>query len=394
MDDNKPPDSILPIKPAPEESTANETDKNEEVIDVPAKKRRKFDFIRFDHTRFSNKQWAIIGIALAIIVICGGFGAYKLFKHLTRPTGQNLIYTPAPKTTEPSRLTGLMVKPDLNKRPITGVMIENSPDARPQSGLLDAGVVVEAIAEGGITRFLAMYEEAMPSQIGPVRSVRPYYIDFALPFQSSIAHVGGSPEGLSQVRSLGVRDLDEFANGGSFWRSTSRYAPHNVYTSTAKLDALQKAKGYTKSDFTSFPRAHIERPAAKPTATKIDLSISGYFYSVHYKYDRHSNSYLRSEGGQPHTDDRTHKQLHPKVVIALVMSYSIESDGKHSRYQTVGKGTCYVFQNGVLVKGIWRKSSRSAQITFKDATGKSILLNPGQTWITLVGLSSDVSYSP
>jgi hypothetical protein len=104
-------------------------------------------------------------------------------------------------------------------------MIENSPDARPQSGLQDAGVVVEAIAEGGITRFLTLFQESQPQYIGPVRSLRPYYIDFAAPFQAGIAHVGGSPEALSRVRNGSYRDLDQFFNSAYFSRISARPAP-------------------------------------------------------------------------------------------------------------------------------------------------------------------------
>ncbi len=346
-----------------------------------------------EHIHLKKWQWAIVGSAAAILIVLGGIGGYYLYKHITKTTPLAQIKaTPKPKT-EPSRLTGLPVKPELNLRPVTGVMIENSPDARPQSGLLDAGLVVEAIAEGGITRFLALYEDAQPSYIGPVRSVRPYYLDFAMAFNASIAHVGGSPEALGQVRGLKVRDLDEFANAGAYQRITQRYAPHNVYTSTAKLDKLNKAKGYTSSIFTSFPRKK-DQPSKKPTATSINMDISGFYYNTHYDYDTKTNSYKRKEGGVAHTDERSKKQLSPKVVISLVMSYSIQSDGKHSKYATTGTGTAYIFQDGIVTKATWHKASRSAQITFTDAGKKTVRLNAGQTWLTLVGSSQDVTYRP
>jgi hypothetical protein len=261
-------------------------------------------------------------------------------------------------------------------------MIENSPDARPQSGLKDAGVVYEAIAEGGITRFVALYQEAQPDYIGPVRSVRPYYLDFIRPFEASIAHVGGPPQALSDIKTLGVVDLDQFANGGSYRRITARFAPHNVYTSMANLDALNSSKGHTSSNFTGFARKK-EAPSAQPTAKSIDISISSAFYNVHYDYDVATNSYKRSEGGAAHLDEKTGAQITPKVVIALVMSRGIASDGQHTNYATTGSGHMYVFQDGILTEGTWAKADRTAQFVFAANNGQPIKLNPGQTWITI-----------
>ncbi|MEO5949287.1 MAG: DUF3048 domain-containing protein, partial [Candidatus Saccharimonas sp.] len=154
-----------------------------------------------------------------------------------------------------SPLTGLEVADEaITKQAVTGIMIENSPDARPQSGLKDAGIIYEAVAEGGITRFLAIYQEAKPQLIGPVRSVRMYYVDWIAAYNASIAHIGGSAAALKEVRNGSYRDIDQFFNAPYYWRATDRYAPHNVYTSFAKLDALNAAKGYTSSSFTGFTR--------------------------------------------------------------------------------------------------------------------------------------------
>ena len=115
-------------------------------------------------------------------------------------------------------------------------MIENSPDARPQSGIKQAGVVYEAIAEGGITRFLALYQEAKPGLIGPVRSVRMYYVDWAAPYNASIAHIGGSAAALAEVRNGNYRDIDQFFNSGSYWRAIA--TPRTMYTPTLSASTL------------------------------------------------------------------------------------------------------------------------------------------------------------
>lgn len=300
--------------------------------------------------------------------------------------------TPAKPTTEPSKLTGLPVDPALNKLPVTGVMIENSPDARPQSGLNQAGIIFEAVAEGGITRFLALFQDTSPDYIGPIRSSRPYYLDWLLPFDAAYAHVGGSPDALAQIKSLNVKDMDQFSNGGSYQRITQRYAPHNVYTSMQALHDLEQAKGFTTSNFTSFPRAEKGQPAAQPNPTAIDLSISSYLYNPHYDYDAASNSYKRSEGGKPQTDEKSGDQLAPKVVIALVMPSAIASDGTHTSYDTIGSGPMFIFQNGGLIQGTWKKDSRTAQFVFLGNDGQPVKLAPGQTWISMVGTSGAVTY--
>jgi hypothetical protein len=177
---------------------------------------------------------------LVILLLSGLLlGFYYFFSEVPKPPQKNLAR--GPQTTVASPLTGVQVPPELAKRPVTGIMIENSIYARPQSGIQDAGVVFEAIAEAGITRFLTLYQDAKPQYIGPVRSLRPYYIDWAGSFDASIAHIGGSPDALKRIRN-GGKDLDQFFNSGSYWRQPTREAPHNVYTSFKLLDRLNRQK--------------------------------------------------------------------------------------------------------------------------------------------------------
>jgi hypothetical protein len=362
-------------------------------MNVPPRQRLKWIFFKPDH--MSRKQWLMTDAIIILVILLGIVAAASIYRHLTKVkpvtnVEQTKREEAGPKT-EASRLTGLQVDPASNQRPVTGVMIENSPDARPQSGLTEAGVVVEAIAEGGITRFLALYQEAKPAYIGPVRSARPYYLDFALAFNASLAHVGGSPDALKQIKSLKVRDIDQFHNPNGYQRITQRYAPHNMYTSMGRLDALNKARGYKSSEFVSWPRKE-DNASRTPEAKFIDMTISSFYYNTSYKYDLKSDSYRRSEGGRPHIDERSRKQISPKVLIAMVTNYRIHSDGVHSIYRTTGKGTVYIFQDGGVTRGTWHKSQRNSQVTFTDSKNQPIKLNAGQAWITLVGKSSDIRY--
>lgn len=339
--------------------------------------------------KLTKKQWIIVGV-VAVLIIGGGI-VLALTRH-SAPPAKPVANAPKPApVTISSPLTGLPVTAAQAKLPVTGVMIENSDFARPQSGLREAGVVFEGIAEAGITRFLALYQEAQPGNIGPIRSARPYFLQWALGFDAPLAHVGGSPEALQDIKTWHAKDLDQFFNAGAYHRISSREAPHNVYTSMSQLRALEKSKGWNSSTFTGFSRKKPS-PAKTPTASSIDFSISSANYSVHYAYDATANAYKRSEGGAPHLDATTKKQLEPNVVIALVMPYSLESDGYHSDYGTIGSGKMYVFQDGTATIGTWKKTSNTSQFQFLDAKGQPIKLNPGQTWISAVGSASDVSY--
>ncbi len=294
--------------------------------------------------------------------------------------------------TVPSPLTGLPVSEEEASRPVTAIVIENSPDARPQSSLDEAGFVFESIAEGGITRFLAFYQETRPDPIGPVRSLRPYFSDWVLTFDASIAHVGGSAEALGEVGTLGLKDLDQFAYGSSYYRTTDRFAPHNVYTDFDKLDALNKSLGYTSSDFESFPRK-AEKPLGTPKATKIVANISSFTYEASFVYDAESNTYLRRIAGTPDKDRESGKRIAPKVVIVMEAPFTVSGDGRY-HYDLVGNGKVTIFQDGNVEVGTWKKSSRSDQITFTaDSDGSVIELNPGQVWLTVLSPTQEVEYS-
>lgn len=297
-----------------------------------------------------------------------------------------VVYTPVKAKPVPkfySPLTGVDVGDEaITKRPVTGIMIENSPDARPQSGLKDAGVVYEAIAEGGITRFLALYQESRPALIGPVRSVRPYFVEWGATYDASIAHVGGSARALQMIRSGGYGvDLDQFFNSGAYWRSSDRRAPHNVYTSFDRMDQLVASKGKVSSSFTPLERKD-ETASKTPNATHIHLPISGTWYDVDYSYDAATNNYNRNVGGAAHVE-REGGQLSPKVVVAIQVSMTrAMEDGYREQIVTTGSGKAYVFQDGTVTEATWQRPDVKSQLVLTDSAGKPLKLNRGQTWIT------------
>lgn len=336
---------------------------------------------------------AIIG---SIVVLAAGATTYFLLAQPTpKPDTTPIAVKPKPKPAVKyySTLDGTEVG-DQNAltAPVTAVMIENSPDARPQSGLKQAQVVYEAIAEGGITRFLCIYQQNKPGLIGPVRSLRMYYLDWAAPYQASIVHVGGSAASLTEVKNGQYRNIDIEYHGGASWRATDRYAPHNVYTNFDKLSTLNGQLGYTKSEFTSFTRADGKAADTK-TATSIDIAISGPLYNSHYAYDTATNTYVRNQNGAPHTD-REDGQISPSVVVVLKVDMAtVMEDGYRESITTSGSGKAYVFQNGTVQEVQWNKASRTAPLKLTDTAGKDIALNRGQTWIAAVPNSGgDVSW--
>jgi hypothetical protein len=384
---------------------------------IPTPRRNRFDFYsqqqkrqpkllrpgghfwRLKHwlsERLTKKQLIIGGIVF--VAILGGAVAFAMNYQTASPKPpappKLAVMKPAPIPIY-SPLTGMSVSATDAKRPVTAVMIENSDFARPQSGLDQAGVVFEAIAEGGITRFMALYQEAQPGNLGPIRSVRPYFLQWALGFDAAVAHVGGSPDALSDIQSWNVKNLDEFYNGSYYHRISSREAPHNMYSSMADLNQLEASKGWTTSTFTGF-RRKSDSKSKSPNATSVDFNISSSDFFDHYDYDAANNAYLRSEGGAKHVDAETGKQLEPKVVVAMVVPLSqgaLDATGAYySDYAVIGSGQAYIFQDGTVTTGTWSKSGSTSQIVFTDANNNPIKLNAGQTWVTAVANNGEVNY--
>jgi len=383
----------------PEEISSKEQSievKNESLINDNQKKRK---FIKWHLT----KKETIIASSVAVIAIgISSFFIYKDISHkvIAVSTSKPIISFKSkiinPNILVPSTLSGQLVPPKDNQRPITAVMIENTPYARPQSGLSQASVVFEALTEGGITRFMALYQPNLPTYLGPVRSLRPYFLDWAMGFNAPIAHVGGSPQALSEVNSLQARNLDYLLYPSYYQRISSRPAPHNVYTSLNNLLSLEASKGYNSSDFKGWPRQPA-KPSQQPSVTSINFDMSYSTYNVSYQYDQQTNSYNRSEGGAPQIGANTNKQISPQVVIGLVVPWSQgsldTSDAYYSVYQNIGSGEAYVFQDGQLTIGKWYKPSIKAPLSFTTNSGQPLKLIPGQTWITVIGSKADLTYN-
>lgn len=330
-------------------------------------------------------KWLILLVFTAICV--GGFFIWDSYT-ATTDLGLAEIIIPQKKELElfPAPYSGLMVEEGrLNVRPIA-VMIENHPDSRPQSGLNEADIVYETFAEGGITRFLAIYQSQKPKEIGPVRSARPYYVEWADSYNALYAHIGGSVEGLNLINTLGVSDLNQFSLGSYFWRDNSRWAPHNVYTTVDKLMSAADSKGYetTDNNILGYQFKDDIEEELRSVAQKFTVNFN-YSYGPTYTYNVNCNCYYRSLVGVKQIDKNTKERIQAKNVVIVFSSMGSQRvrNSTYTTIKTTGTGKAYIYLDGKKITGIWKRVN-GKPIRFYDANVKEIKLNRGTTWIDIV----------
>ncbi|MDI3481138.1 MAG: hypothetical protein PWQ97_793 [Tepidanaerobacteraceae bacterium] len=282
-------------------------------------------------------------------------------------------------------LTGLrdMDEKYVNQRPLA-VMIENEYHARPQSGLDKAGVVYEILAEGGITRFLAIFAGTNADEVGPIRSARPYFIDYAMEYGSIYVHYGASPQGYSDIKKLKIDDIDGIYDSTTFWRDTSRSAPHNAYSSTEKMLKASEKRGYLKPMELNVWKFNTED--APPEGEAVERFKLTYFnnYSVSYTYDSGKKEYERFINGKPHVDRITGKPIFVKnIIIQFNDTKVIDKEGR-LEIKTTGFGDAYYISDGYCEKIKWEKSKRSARTIYTLDDGTELEINPGNTWIQVL----------
>ena len=348
-------------------------------------------------------------------------GANQASSGSSLPTASNaLVEDPNAPRTESCPLNGAMHTQKakdfwVQRRPLA-VMIENHQEARPQSGLSFADVVYEAVAEGGITRFMALYYCNLSDvQVGPVRSARTYYLDWLGEYDALYAHVGGAntpgpADALGQIIKYDVKDLNQFSIGFPvYWRDYQRLGhpvatEHTMYSTTQKLWEVGAKRGWTATDSAGVKwdskfipwKFKDEKPGTTASNINVTFWESQPNYTVEWSYDPTSNSYKRKNGGAAHMDLDNNTQLSSKVVIVQFEKESNANDGYpgnvHLLYGTTGSGKALIFQDGVVTEGKWMKASRLARTKYVDQNGKEIQFNKGQIWIQTVPERSKVSY--
>ncbi|MFA6391752.1 MAG: DUF3048 domain-containing protein [Patescibacteria group bacterium] len=348
--------------------------------------------------KFLNKRSTKI-ILIAVLTI-GLVVTISYFVFKDDSVDQNSeINSNVSESLEPRVLDGVMVEKDKTNRYPFAVMVENLSTVRPQSGLDKAGIVYEALAEGGITRFLAIYTTADEiKEIGPVRSARPYYLDWVAEYSPLYAHAGGSPDAIRLLQQIdNIINLDQIGGQHAyFWRDASRStaSEHTLFTSSELLTyALRDNEAPEEGDYEPW-LFKAEKTASQRVneAKKISIDYSTFSYKVDYQYDFANNRYMRLNGDVPHTDFVTGNQLFAKNVIVQYVKTRI-ADSPRLAMDTIGEGGALLFQDGEMINATWEKEDVSGRTRFYSADGQEIELNPGPTWIQIVPTDRTVEYN-
>jgi len=357
----------------------------------------------------SEKQKKIIlgvsiGAVVTMIVIMGILiHTGDLF---SKPEVSTNEATPAPTavaTPEPTKnpyegmvrssMTGEYVKPAVeNSRPFA-IMINNLEYAfRHQKGTSKADIIYEALAEGGITRMLAIYQNVKDvKKIGSVRSARHYYVQFAYEWDAVFCHFGHTHYATSKIEKLGVENLSGLSGYGSsvYARTNKVVAPHNVYTTGKKLVKGAKKLGYSvkknegeAAEHFTFYEEDTDLSSDK-AAKNIKLPFS-YYSTCQLKYNSKKKTYYKYEYKKKHMDTQYKTQLNFKnVIIQLVKESNIDHNGYQTMELTNDSGKGYYFTNGKYQKITWEREESSNTMTYYDANGEVLTVNPGKTYIAV-----------
>ena len=328
----------------------------------------------------------LVAVAVAAVGLssCGGGGDKSAAKKpvtTAPPTTTTTVFVPtAPLTGLPDPTGASQTHSSL------GVKIENTPEARPQSGLNVADIVYEEVVEGGITRFWAFFNTQAPTNVGPIRSVRFMDPNIVTPFGGVIAFSGGTPDNVALIRQTPTVQVDENNAGDAFFREPTRFAPHNLYGVTAKL---------WDRGGTPVPPKPMFEYLAKGEAFAgegIDQFRIGFDagYDPTYTWDPTLMAWKRSYGTAPFMDV-SGKQVAPTNVIVQFVNYPAGSEG-----ELIGQGDAWVFSDNKLVKGRWVKQDAASPTLFLSTSLAPIKLTPGQTYVELAptGAAVDLVASP
>ena len=380
-------------------------------------------FIALIGSGYLSFRYFSLGSALSFSTPTSSYQAPK------STNGDTASINPSEPKTEACPLNGEMLtktqKDQWEKRRPLGVMIENHKEARPQSGLTSADVVYEAVAEGGITRFLAVFYCKTTSFIGPVRSARIYFLKLLQEYGNNplYAHVGGAntpgpADALGEISDLGwgnYNDLNQFAVPFPYyWRDPERLpnraTEHTVYSSTSKLwDYAAKNRKLTNVDedgkkwdagFTKWQFKDDAATAERGDKAKISFGFwsnnsMANDFTVDWTYNQANNNYQRANGGESHLDKNTGKAMEAKNIVVIYAKESAANDGYeggHLLYKIIGSGTGLLFQDGKAIEINWSKADPEERMEFTDTKGKKVAFNRGQIFVEILPLGNKVTY--
>jgi hypothetical protein len=313
--------------------------------------------------------------------------------------GKAAAMVPGPLNGEPTP------RADAARRPIAVTIDNYYPDARPQSGISDASVVFETMVEGGFTRLMAVYLEHDPPVVGPVRSTRIYFDDWAAAYHAILAHVGGNDDAdaqLWQMRWVFNMDQGTEALGFTdsyFWRTANRTAPDNMYTNIGKLRAYAASKGQNwRYKQASLPHKQPKPLAARGRAGTLAISyVDPNYpwvpplanYQVQYRFDPASDSYLRVVGGVPDVDAAGRQPIRAQNVVVMHTGAGTADLAAGTTVDAVsipviGSGPAEYYRDGRVQHGTWRQRDALAPLRFFNRQGVLEKFDPGQTWVEVL----------
>jgi len=357
----------------------NETKAPVDTINgVNTEKKRRF-WMRLDFILFAIAVFLAVTAYIVVAAVRTESKAWKLFN---QPAAENIEPDTLGKAVR--NIDGVLVEPGQENKPPLAVMIDNHSDAWPQAGLASANLVYEAEVEGRITRYMAVFaSDAEVEQIGPVRSARPYFVDWADEISALYTHVGGSPEALVKMKKENSYHINEFYDQYSFWRSPNGRAPHNVFTSTAKLRAYIEENN--RGEVKYFPWLYKDDAGTADRADgqiiKINYRLIG--YKVEWHYLSESNSYDRFLGATAHQDAAGNTINAKNIIIQTIPAEEMDSELRLSMDVT-GTGKAIVCRDGRCEEGTWQKKSASARTRYYDNSSNEFEFNRGTTWIEVV----------
>ncbi len=318
------------------------------------------------------------------------------------PTATIAPATPAP-TPEgpqaPADLTGVMVPTELAHRLPIAVMLDDSRAARPQSGFNAASLMYQAPADGYETRYMLVFQEGDTSDIGPVRSARFYLVQWAQEVEAALAHYGGDQRSRTYIKYHPDQftDVDGITRGNAaYHRIKTRKAPHNAYASTKSLRRVALRLGGPKTmDADLFRRPFRDPVGETERGTSQTVRIPYRTNVISYRFDPATDTYLRSVDGKAHIDPADGKRVTTTNLVVLFQRFRIDTkiEPGHSRpdIKTIGSGPAWVFQEGRLVKGTWRKRSDTGPTRLFDPAGDELPLVRGRTFFQVVPPSTKVT---
>ncbi|KYD26358.1 MULTISPECIES: DUF3048 domain-containing protein [Geobacillus] len=329
------------------------------------------------------KRWLfIIGCTALLLGGCTTEREQKQAKQ-AEPPASSLTEPSAPAAEEKQRfpLTGLPAHEDSQQR-VVGVMINNHPKARPQSGLSKADIVYEVLAEGDITRFLALYQSERPERVGPVRSARDYYIDLSEGYHALYVCHGWSPEAKARLEGGGIDYLNGlFYDGTLFHRVSFRKAPHNSYITFANIEKGAKQNGYAWTDEVAPLPFRDDEPRGEQAGT-IHIAYSRQAYAqVEYRYVPEQKGYARSSGGEQTIDYDTHEPIVVQNVLIVAARHHVVDHYGRRAIDLAAGGQGYLLQHGVIQPIEW-KNIDGRLLPYRD--GRPVGFVPGKTWINIV----------